>query len=248
MSDHTSYRIFCENILNPLWNDQPDFSLSGHTDLWRISVHEFSSSLPDLLRVLSEEEIRRSEKYHRKEDATRFIIGKGMLRMILSRYLNCTPPEISFTKSFNNKPRVNPSTGLEFNVSYSKNQVIVAVAAEPVGVDIEFIDEKFDYTLIMDSWFMKEEKDFITSGALPHANFFSLWTRKEALLKATSLGLDDYLKDFSCLDGAKPLPTRVSLGNDWNIKSFIMDRNYSISVARKNSTLIKTYSGHKTLL
>src|SRR5690554_4461698 len=137
MSDHINNRIFCGNILNPLWNDQPDYSLSGTTDLWKISVDEYASLLPHFLRLLSEEEIRRSEKYRRKEDASRFIVGKGMLRMILSRYLDCTPPEIYFTKSFNNKPRISPSTGLEFNVTYSKNRVIVAVAADPVGVDIE---------------------------------------------------------------------------------------------------------------
>lgn len=248
MSDQTNHRIFCENISTPLWEDQPDYSLSGTTDLWRISVDEHSSSVPRLRGLLSEEEIQRSERYHREQDATRFIVGKGMLRTILSRYLGWSPPAISFTKSPNGKPRINPSTGLQFNVSYSKNWIIVAVAAEPVGVDIEFMDEHFDYALIMDSWFMKEERDFITSGPVSHRNFFRLWTRKEALLKATSLGLDDYLKDFSCLDGTQPLPTPVSLGNDWNIKSFIMDGEYSISLARKNSTSIKTYSGHNTLL
>ncbi len=247
MSDPNNL-VFYQNILTPLWNDHPDFSLNGTTALWRVQVQQFSSLLPDFLRVLSEEEIRRSERYHRKQDAVRFIVGKGMLRIILSRYLDHHPAEIIFAKSFNKKPRITPPVGLEFNVSYSKEWIIVAVAAEPTGVDIEFIDPTFDYELVMDNWFTKEEKEYITFSPTPHASFFSLWTRKEALLKATSLGLNDYLKDFSCLDGTQPLPPQVSLGNNWDIKSFIMDGDYSISVARENLTLIKTYSGDKTML
>src|SRR5690606_19718421 len=129
------------------------YSLSGTTDLWRVSVHEHSSFLPDFLRILSEEEIGRANRYRQQEDGTRFIVGKGMLRMILSRYLDCIPSEIVFKTSFKNKPGINPSAGLQFNVSYSKNWIIVAVATEPVGVDIEFMDKGFDYSLIMDNWF-----------------------------------------------------------------------------------------------
>jgi 4'-phosphopantetheinyl transferase len=162
-----------------------------------------------------------------------------MLRLVLSNYLGLSPDKILFNYGINKKPIVEEGANLQFNVSYSHNWIIIAVSSEPVGVDIEFINPDFDYLNVMESCFMTEEIDTIKQASQPQKVFFQSWTRKEALLKATSLGLDDYLKDFSCLDGMQKLPKKLGAPGDWRIKSFLMEKEYQVSLAQEQLQTIR---------
>lgn len=227
-------RIFCKSIKPPLWNDQSDFSLSEATDLWRISVEEHFVQFETLQKLLSQEELERVKRYHQQKDKIRFTLGRGMLRTILSLYFKCSTKSIQFKEGYNGKPFVNyPQKKIEFNLSYSHNWILIAVSSESVGVDIEYINRTFDYSLVMDNCFMEEEINTIQSASLPGNIFFQSWTRKEALLKATSLGLNDYLKEFSCLEGLQQLPEKLNIAGDWIIISFLMENDYYVSLAQE---------------
>src|SRR5690606_37901521 len=151
-------RIFCKSIKPPLWNDQSDFSLGEATDLWRISIKEHILQYEAVQKFLSEEELERVKRYHQQKDKIRFSLGRGMLRTILSLYLRCSTKAIQFKKGYNGKPFVNYlQKKIEFNVSYSNNWILIAVSSESVGVDIEYINKNFDYSLVMENCFMEEE-------------------------------------------------------------------------------------------
>lgn len=226
-----SSKLFCETIQPPSWDNLTGFLLKDNVDVWRISIKDHLKSLPFFHSLLSPEEQDRVERYHQQKDKNRFTIGKGMLRVILSNYLGIAPNDIEFKKGFNKKPFVISPGNLQFNVSYSNNWSIIAVSSEAVGLDIEYINEGFTYQEVMENCFTPKEMDEIMSSPKPQDTFFKFWTRKEALLKATSWGLGDYLKDFSCLDGLQPILNRFDKNSDWQIRSFLMEKEYYISIA-----------------
>lgn len=234
-----SNKILCINLPTPIWEDYPDYYILKSIDLWRISIKDTIHKMDDLTKSLSEEELKRAERYHQQKDKIRFTIGKGMLRELLARYLKCLPESIQFKKGFNNKPYIEGQAIFHFNVSYSNNWIIIAVSSEAIGVDIEYVNSTFHYLEIADDVFMNEEKSFLFSSSKPHQEFFKLWTRKEALLKATSRGLDDHLRDFSCLDGLQPLSRLSGFDADWKIKSFLMEEEYFVSLAYQDTKPIR---------
>jgi len=235
----TAGKIFCENIHEPVWNSLPDYSISPAIDLWRISIKHHKFSKDQYTPLLSREERLKVKRYHQQRDKLRFTLGKGLLRLILSRYLGRSPEKIQFGYGINNKPFVKEGANLQFNVSYSHNYVMIAISSEPVGVDIEYINPAFDYPMVMESCFMREEIQVIQQDLSPQKVFFQSWTRKEALLKATSLGLDDYLRDFSCLDGMQELPKKFGQTGNWRIKTFVMEQEYQVSIAQEQLQTIR---------
>jgi 4'-phosphopantetheinyl transferase len=82
---------------------------------------------------------------------------------------------------------------LEFNVSHTAGQGVLAVAQSPVGVDIEAIRERSTLSDLVKRYFSPQE--IAQFDSLPYAlkpeAFFRGWTGKEAVLKAVGVGLAD---------------------------------------------------------
>lgn len=225
--------IFVETIPSRSWEDSPDRTLTS-VDLWKIYIPAHLHKIDQLSALLSPDEKSRVVRYHQQKDKNRFVIGRGMLRQILSHYMSCPSMEIQFLKGIYNKPYIQHAFPIEFNLSYSHDQIVVAVASQPVGVDIEYIHPDFDYKLLLEACFMDREINVIVNAADPRQEFFLFWTRKEALLKATALGLGDYLTDFSCLEGSQPIPRTLPTMDDWQLKSFLLEERYWVSLAKKS--------------
>ncbi len=142
--------------------------------------------------MLSAEEIKRAEQFYFEKDRRRFIVHRGFLRSILSRYLNVLPADIKFNYQKQGKPFIDTSPPIFFNSSHSNNIGLFAVSgADSVGVDVEFVRSLTDIKLLTKRFFTPEECRLIFS--LPEAEriekFFVIWTLKEAYLKATGEGL-----------------------------------------------------------
>ena len=227
-------KIYAEDIKANSWDDLPDLSLTS-IDLWKISIEESLHKMDQLVPLLSPEEGSRASRFHQQKDRTRFTVGRGMLRKILSHYTGCPPGEIEFRKGTNGKPHIHHQPiPIEFSLSYSCNYILVGIASEAIGIDVEYVNPQFDYDLLLDACFMSAEIQAITSSDQPRQQFFKFWTRKEALLKATALGLGDYLTDFSCLDGSQSLPENLATEGSWLVESFMLDHAYSVSTAKKS--------------
>lgn len=243
-----SVQIYCENIAPPhIWLPYPSY-LDGHAmDLWKVSIQDFLPAIDQLQIVLSAEEKTRVERYHQNKDKIRFTIGRGMLRFILAAYLNVSPSSLAFSKSQYNKPILEGPDDLHFNASYAEDLILIGVANEPIGVDIEYINRSLNYKELVGEVFTQTEKSLISSSLKGREEFFKLWTRKEALLKAVGRGLGDDLKNFSCLDGTQTGTGLAILDNDWKIQSFIVDPQYYVSVAFQQTTSIRYCNSHSIL-
>lgn len=212
------------------WFNEPEctFQVNNQVDLWRVNISANQSNIAHLLSLLQPDEIARANRYMQEKDRTRFIISRAILRQILGKYINQVAADLKFVIGVDKKPYI-VGADIKYNVSHSANWVLIAIANTNVGVDTEKINPLFDFSSILEDNFSKAEIDFI--GESPQ-NFFLLWTRKEALTKATGQGLDENLKYMPSLDGLHPADARVLITDkNWQIKSFKIDEMNWGSVA-----------------
>jgi 4'-phosphopantetheinyl transferase len=215
-----------------------DFNISGHTDVWRVNISNNLVRLDSLSSLINAEEKARAKRYLQLRDKNRFIIGRAALRIILGGYLNKSPAEIEFEIGSNKKPFLKNSA-LRYNVSHSGDWIFIGVSGSEIGVDIEWIDPAFDYHDIMGEYFSPEEAKYITED---HSRFFMLWTRKEALTKATAKGLDDDLKLIPALQGEQSVEGSILKSTaDWQVNSFELSPGYLASVATAEQNAIQRF-------
>ena len=208
-----------------------DFALiNNNIDIWRINISANLPLLTSFLSIINPGEIARSNKYFHTKDKNRFIISRGALRHILGKYLNRSPNSIEFGIGENKKPYL-VNSDLHYNISHSGDWILCAVSNPEIGADVELINHDFKYQEVIEDNFSSDEVNYIRQN-LSIERFFMLWTRKEALTKATGKGLDEDLKLIPCLDGVHPAQSDViSSANDWLISSFKLYEDYIASVA-----------------
>ncbi len=116
-----------------------------------------------------------------------------------------------------------PSGGNYWSISHKTRYVCGVVAPQPTGIDIERVREisegLFEKTATAAEWTLADLK------ADPVMTFFRFWTAKEAVLKATGVGIKDLLKCRvdRILDEIQ-LQIRYG-GQIWLIEHFIIDEH-----------------------
>lgn len=90
--------------------------------------------------------------------------------------------------------------GLAFNLSHSHELALFAFTINnKIGVDVEYINTDFQWRDVVERVFSSEEISAIqlnTEGACSQ-EFYSYWTRKEAVLKSIGKGLAIDPKDIN---------------------------------------------------
>lgn len=187
-----------------LERDSEWFPYHGQELLQKDLVHVFIINVSEHFQkivataVLSVEELAKAERFLHQQSRHNYIAGKYFLRLLLSRFLYIPPVEINFQLKAKKKPAV---AGIEFNVSHSKDHIVIAFSQTAIGIDIEHLDQDFQYNDVMDLCFSKQEAQFVKESPQQLLSFYTLWTRKEALLKATGEGLVDQLDQVPALTG-----------------------------------------------
>lgn len=95
-----------------------------------------------------------------------------------------------------------PDSGFDFSLSHSGNYAVCAYTeAGRVGVDIEYIDAGKASLRFAKRFFSRDEHDYLSkfdpNGKDLAAEFFKIWTAKEAFLKALGYGLTGAVDDFT---------------------------------------------------
>ena len=207
-----------------------ELSVVAANHIFQIDVGAYAATI-DYGSVLSAKELEKSARFFRQEDRENYIVRKYALRQLLGKFLQQHPADIQFHQQANKKPAVR---NLEFNTSHTKNGIAIAISQVPIGIDIEYIDPDFNYTDILHQCFSAAELKFIDTGADPRLNFYILWTRKEALLKATGQGLIDDLKQIDTLNSFNG---RVFTLHSYRVNNIIL----STSWIPKNNPLVKLW-------
>lgn len=141
--------------------------------------------------VLEPAELERARRFVVARDRDRFVLARGMLRHILAACLDRPAASLQFRTGRHGKPAL-VGSGPGFNLSHSGTvvMVVVASAGREVGVDIERIRPVSDVASLYRSMACGDEVDAWDALASDQwdAAFFDLWTRKEAVIKATGDG------------------------------------------------------------
>lgn len=162
-----------------------------------------------LFTLLSSEERARSNRFLRREDGERFVIGRGLLRCFVGAHLGVPGEQVAFSHGPFGKPQLARTSdeppALHFNVSHSGELVLIAVSIRfPVGVDVEEVRPESEWAEIASD--VVSPEDYARWYQLPFEartrTFFQAWTRREAALKATGLGL-------SAVDRKSDLPSGI---------------------------------------
>ena len=184
--------------------------------VWAAGLDQPAGQISSLEQILSPDEQDRAQKFKFENSRERFIVGRSLLRTILGSYLQVNPTQLRFIYSPRGKPSLENIFGhgaLHFNVAHSQNLILIAVTrACPLGVDVEWANPIKDFEDIADRFFSKNETAKLKAAPADQrmAAFYSLWTRKEAYLKATGEGLSDALGEveFTFLPRRTPAPAR----------------------------------------
>jgi 4'-phosphopantetheinyl transferase len=167
-------------------------SAHGAVHLWRVGLDAFPQRASSLLGLLSDEERERLERFRFPVLKHRFAVARGTLRQIVAQYVGGDPVGLQFGYERFGKPFVqSPPSNLHFNLSHSVDLMVVAVSMEtPVGVDIEREDRELKFWDIAAHYFSQSEQEELALRKMDSRQraFFQIWTAKEAVLKASSLG------------------------------------------------------------
>ncbi|MDX3540988.1 4'-phosphopantetheinyl transferase superfamily protein, partial [Streptomyces sp. MB09-01] len=162
--------------------------------------------------VLDADERGRAERMVRPADRHRYLASHLGLRVLLGSHLGLAPQDIRLIREDcpccggpHGRPAV-ADTALHFSLSHSGDMAYLALAARPVGVDIEAIPSPQAVADVINALHPAEtaELNALAVERRPVA-LARLWARKEAVLKATGTGLALGLTDPYV--GTHPTPT-----------------------------------------
>src|SRR5688572_13058173 len=166
--------------------------------VWRASL-DVPAEAPDALRAhLSPDERERAAAFYFEQARNHYAASRGILRALLSRYLQQPANTFAFTYTSYGKPLL--PIDLKFNVSHSYGLALFAFVLGPeVGVDLERIRPEFAGQEIAERFFSADEARTLKEVPTDERAraFFRCWTRKEAFIKAHGTGLSFPLREFT---------------------------------------------------
>src|SRR5512135_1240383 len=234
--------------------DSP-LNASGRMGLPEDEVHVWYASLGKAaqlrarwLAILSPDEKERAMRFYFEADRLRSVAVRGILRILMGRYLGLQPEQIPFTYGEFGKPALDDAAGthsLHFNVSHSDDLAVFAFArSQPLGVDVERIRSVTDESRFAGELFSPAESALLESrsGFEKVRAFFRLWTSKEAFLKAVGMGLTIPLDRIEVALAADGAPRLVSIdggsepAQTWRLQSLNPMPDYEVSLAIESAT------------
>jgi 4'-phosphopantetheinyl transferase len=187
--------------------------------LWRAGLDPSPEKLLECRRLLSEDEIERADRLLRDEHRRHFTVARGLLRRLLGGYLQVAPEDLRFAYALGGRPFLMGKFSLpvpDFNLAHSGGTALFAFGMErEVGVDVELLRAGVDEAAIAKRYFHPQEAEALL--ALPDSErrpeFFRLWTRKEAYLKAGGEGMSGFARRPE--DDAKYRLLPIEIGAGW---------------------------------
>jgi 4'-phosphopantetheinyl transferase len=218
---------------------------AGEVQVWRLRVDlegHTRAAGGAIAEVVTPDERERAARFRQEADRQRFLHGRLLLRTFLGHHLDIAPRDVSFVNGEFGKPEVQrqADTGmLRFNLAHSGEWLLFALARDrELGVDVEQHRTMSDALQIARRFFAPPEVEALEAldPALHHDTFFRVWTRKEAIVKATGQGISAGLDRFAVSSDAPDDVTLRGLdGNPawdrWTIHGLDMPQNYTAAVA-----------------
>lgn len=183
----------------------------------QLTIHSFEKAAS----LLPMEMQKRLRKYRRWQDSHAYLYGRLLLKEAICQ-LGYNHSLEFMEKTKYGKPYFENSD-FGFNISHSGEYIVCVISTDEkqnLGIDIEEIKP-----IVLENFtnvFSEEEKKEITN----YDNFYTFWTRKEAIAKADGRGL---LIPLNTINVSSPF---VILDNiKYNLYEVNIDKNYIIYIA-----------------
>jgi 4'-phosphopantetheinyl transferase len=170
----------------------PNFRLEAlDIHLWSVRLDDFLFHSHELVRVLSFEELVEAQKRASEEARKSYIACRGLLRYILSCYVDAQPKEIQVELSEEHHSVVQGvDRTIRFDLSYTSGEALYAVAADrPLGVSLAAMSPMDEAKIVSYEGrfpLIDSEREAILglSEEARTVAFFRILTRKQALARA----------------------------------------------------------------
>lgn len=216
---------------------------TGNVHVWRLDGTGLS---PEIAQSLSEtllpDERHAVAKFRDARQRDYRTIGRAMLRLVLSSYLDVPVTALVFGVGQHGKPfvRAPEAHGLRFNVSHADAMTLIGIAnGQEIGVDVERIRRNLPIDRIAPSSFTGEEWNAFASvpESERFAAFFRCWTRKEAVLKAEGIGLHRAPNSVEVGLGA---PCEITRTGSYTVLSLDVAPGYAAAIAVEGAGIAAT--------
>jgi len=158
------------------------------------TIEELRPRADAYAQLLDRAETERMQRFKFDVDRERFLLGHGFARSVLGARLDMPPSAIRYLRGPYGKPYL-AQHPLHFNLSDTKDAVAIAVhSSSALGVDIESMARGVDHEAVGTHYFRPEEQRSIAEAVDGKRRFLEFWTRKEAVLKASGVGIMDDLR------------------------------------------------------
>ncbi|SOD70855.1 4'-phosphopantetheinyl transferase [Jatrophihabitans sp. GAS493] len=200
--------------------------------LWLLDVATSTEAATTLAGVLDEAEQRRLAAISTAEMADRYLTAHVALRSVLAGYVGVEPQRLVFARDKcpgcggdHGRP-ILAGAGPQFSLTHSGDAVLIAVADRPVGVDVERARPGRDRSGVI-SRLHPMEREMLRSAPTEEL-FLDCWTRKEAYLKATGIGMAGGLAShYTGMAGAP----EEALPSGWSFVNVEVPEGYWASAA-----------------
>lgn len=189
---------------NFFWEQKKSNLLSQNKDIhfYFVNLNQSKKIFEKMYSVLSIEEQNYTNEYLQEKPKSNFIISQGMLRFLLSLYLDISPKKLVIERDNNGKPFVTlkESKKIFFNKSHSGDYALFGFTyLNSIGVDIEKRRTIENLNLVAEKVLTEKELAFLYKVPKNKQSeyFLKYWICKESFVKAIGDGLR---KDFKSIE------------------------------------------------
>ena len=171
--------------------------------LWIFKYSEYTGP-----NYLDKHERSRADSFKYPLHKDRFIERRSCLKYLLGNYQALEPDTLTLEISAYGKPSLKNSS-IAFNSSNSEEFYIICFQkARTIGCDIEKNVTQTDFHEIAKLVFSPEEQIMLQNTSYKKKMFYSIWSRKEAFIKADGKGISYGLSNFT-VEGRPHMPVKV---------------------------------------
>lgn len=189
-------------------------------DLWYLDTVNISQiDMEKMLKSLPIDLYKEIMRFQNHQDRRLKLYSKLMVK----KYYEISNKKFSWSNwqtSSEGKPFY--TGGKKFNISHSGSFVTVAFSDKEIGIDIEKCSD-FDVSMVLDYLHIQEKK-FIVNATDSRDAFFTVWTRKEAYLKAKGIGITEGLNHENCLESS------IGFEDKWFVSSLSIATDYKLAL------------------
>ena len=217
------------------------FDNNAVVHLWIAKLSQWKANWNEMASLLDPIEWKRAERLVIPERRKDFILQRGLLRLILSKYLPQNPEQIKISTNEEGKPFL-PGEEFHFNLSHSNDLMICGITAGArIGVDIQHIYPIENIERVIKKILSPSEIKIMehTPQNERIELFFTIWTAKEAFLKALGAGFQTPVTEIDiCSQENGTLILQAedpSYEVNWSIREVDIESGYKSVLTREGS-------------